>query len=66
MKQKVLLVKTDYDEGFILDMPLEDAVKIIDLMHPVVLSGSAVSERLNKKFEFIIHEHEIKAVQDEL
>lgn len=65
MKQKVLLVKTDYDEGFILDMPLEDAVKIIDLMQPVAISGSSVSERLNKKFEFIIYEKEDKKEETE-
>jgi hypothetical protein len=60
MEQKVLLVKTDYNKGFILDMPLADAVAIIDLMKPVDIISGSVMEATNKDFEFIIHTKKVK------
>ena len=58
MKQKVLLVKTDYNKGFILDMPLADAVAIIDLLKPVDIISGTITELTHKSYEFIIHERE--------
>lgn len=60
MEQKVLLVKTDYNKGFILSMPLADAIDIIESIKPVDITGGTITEIQGKSFEFIIHTMEVK------